>query len=322
MSPDGERYVPRLCAEPREAVSRIDALLRTVVMMVTGNNRMTSQNVLSTQRSQQVSRDLEAAIEQLAPTLMANVPENDHFAKHPDSVEEHHVDWHQYGIITHTKKVREAYHNELMPLLNAWGLADKVSSYLSQSVGSGWTRGELLEISIPVHDLGKFARSHFYKDGKAYPDYVGHEAISEQIVLSNERVKGILASGGLMTGEISHVAALAGLHFELGKVRDVARSRGGYNLAFAKSSSATETFTELRSRHPNHAPEIGLWYIVDSMGKISLRCDADNDEALAASRPQRESDVAAAGLRPSLLNALIQYPVNLHVAREYLKQVL
>lgn len=291
-------------------------------MMVMGKNKTADSAGMSTERSQEVSRKLEECMMALAPTLMSQVPENAHFARFPDSVEEHHVDWHQYGIVTHTLKVREAYHHELLPLLQLWGLGERVSAYLSQRIGSGWTRGELLEISIPVHDLGKFARSHFWRDGKAYPDYVGHEAISEQIVLTNETVKGILSGAGLAPSDIAHVAALAGLHFELGKVRDVARSRGGYNLAFAKSDMARETFADLRARHPDYAPEIGLWYIADSMGKISLRCDADNDEELAASRPLRETEIAAAGLRPTLINALIQYPVNLHVAREYLRQVL
>lgn len=283
---------------------------------------MANQTVLSSRRSQLVVQDLEAAIDGLAPSLMAQVPQNENFSKNPDSVEEHHVDWHQYGIITHTKKVREAYHRELMPLLESWGLAETATSYLSQQIGSGWTRGELLEISIPVHDLGKFARSHYWKDGVAYPDYVGHEAISKEIVLTNHAVRGILEKGGLTGVDVEHVADLAGLHFELGKVRDVARSKGGYSLAFAKSATAAETFQDLRARNPKYAPEIGLWYIVDSMGKISLRCDADDDHALAASRTAREADIVAAGLRPSLINALIQYPVNLHVAREYLKAVL
>lgn len=291
-------------------------------MMVMKKNSMVDNATLSTERSQGLSRKLEACLMTLAPTLMANVPENANFSQNPDSVEEHHVDWHQYGIITHTKKVREAYNNELMPRLQSWGLGEKVAAHLSQRTPSGWSRGELLEVSIPVHDLGKFSRSHYWKDGKAYPDYVGHEALSEKIVLTQNTVKEILASGGLTQADIAHVAALAGLHFELGKVRDVARSQGGYNLAFAKSVSAREIFDELQARHPTYAPEIGLWYIVDSMGKISLRCDADTDEALAASRPQREAEIALSGLRPTLVNALMQFPVNLHVAREYLKAVL
>lgn len=291
-------------------------------MMVMKKNSMVDNATLSTERSQGLSRKLEACLMTLAPTLMANVPENANFSQNPDSVEEHHVDWHQYGIITHTKKVREAYTSELMPRLQSWGLGEKVAAHLSQRTPSGWSRGELLEVSIPVHDLGKFSRSHYWKDGKAYPDYVGHEALSEKIVLTQNTVKEILASGGLTQADIAHVAALAGLHFELGKVRDVARSQGGYNLAFSKSVSAREIFDELQARHPKYAPEIGLWYIVDSMGKISLRCDADTDEALAASRPQREAEIASSGLRPTLVNALMQFPVNLHVAREYLKAVL
>ena len=291
-------------------------------MMVMKKNSMVDNATLSTKRSQEVSCKLEACLMTLAPTLMADVPENENFSRNPDSVEEHHVDWHQYGIITHTKKVREAYTSELMPLLQSWGLGEKVAAYLSQRTPSGWSRGELLEVSIPVHDLGKFSRTHYWKDGKAYPDYVGHEALSERIVLTQNTVKEILASGGLTPADIAHVAALAGLHFELGKVRDVARSRGGYNLAFSKSVSAREIFDELQARHPEYAPEIGLWYIVDSMGKISLRCDADTDEALSASRPQREAEIASSGLRPTLVNALMQFPVNLHVAREYLQEVL
>lgn len=280
---------------------------------------MQATSSLSSVRSEKVCRDLENLLPTFAEGLIAQTPENGRFYREPDNVEEHHLDWHQYGIITHTKKVRDAYRTELLPLLESWGLAATTTRDLAATNASSWSRGELLEISIPLHDLGKFCRKHFWKDGVAVPDYNGHEALSREIVTTNASVRKVLVDAGLNEHDIQRVADLAGLHFELGKVRDVARQQQGYTIAFSQSASAQRIFHELVAQHPTYALEIGLWYVIDSMGKISLRFDAQSDPERIAAQPEMETELAAHGLRPSLINALMQYPVNMHVARAYLQ---
>ena len=293
-------------------------------MMATGKGCTRTAEIaaaFSTIRSENVCERLEELLPRLAHDLIAKAPENERFAAEPDSIEEHHVDWHQYGIITHTKKVREAYHTELAALLDSWGVIHSMIKALSSKEGGAWSRGELLEISIPLHDLGKFQRRHYWQSGVPFPDYVGHENLSKTIVMTNSTVRQTLIDAGLEESDIQHVADLAGLHFELGKVRDVARQHQGYTIAFSKSPEARQIFHDLVAQYPSYALEIGLWYIIDSMGKISLRCDASSDHELLAMRPEREKDLSSHGLRPSLINALMQYPVNMHVAREYLRIV-
>ncbi len=293
-------------------------------MMATGKESTRSTKnatSLSTIRSEKVCERLEELLPQLAHDLIAKVPENARFVADPDNIEEHHVDWHQYGIITHTKKVRVAYHAELSALLDSWRVSQSIMTTLTTKDAGAWSRGELLEISIPLHDLGKFQRRHYWQNGVPFPDYVGHETLSKSIVMTNPVVRQTLIDAGLEEHDIEHVANLAGLHFELGKVRDVARQHQGYTIAFSKSPEARQIFHELVVQHPSCALEIGLWYIIDSMGKISLRCDAASDHELLAMRPDREEDLSTHGLRPSLINALMQYPVNMHVAHEYLRVV-
>jgi hypothetical protein len=294
-------------------------------MMATGKGSTRGIEIataLSTMRSEKVCERLEELLPRLAHELIAKVPENARFAADPDNIEEHHVDWHQYGIITHTKKVREAYHTELAALLDSWRVSHSMIKALSTKDEGAWSRGELLEISIPLHDLGKFQRRHSWQNGVPFPDYVGHENLSKTIVLTNSTVRQTLIDAGLDESDIQRVAELSGLHFELGKVRDVARQHQGYTIAFSKSPEARQIFHDLVAQYPSYALEIGLWYIIDSMGKISLRCDASSDHELLAMRPEREEDLSSHGLRSSLINALMQYPVNMHVAHEYLRVVV
>ena len=202
----------------------------------------TTEYKLSSPRAGLVASELESLLHDLAREIIVDCPENQRFLINPDEVEEHHVDWHQYGIITHTIKVREALHQELMPQLKQWGMDRQALESLSTETRSGWTRGELLEVSVPLHDLGKFARKHTVINGRITPDYSGHEALSEAIVLRDPKLQIVFEKYGLKKEDVNHLAALAGLHFELGKVRDAAKCAGGFTMAFANSLEARNVF--------------------------------------------------------------------------------
>jgi hypothetical protein len=284
---------------------------------------MTSQQItFGSERSRKLATILEEALPSLARELIPKLPENTRFLSEPDHVEEHFIDWHQYGIITHTKKVRESFQGEFPALLATWGLDSKVQAFFKEVPDGDWNRGELFEVSIPLHDLGKFTRRHAIFNGKLLPDYTAHEALSRIIILSNMFIRNTLRSHGLSDIEVAHVGELAGLHFELGKIRDVAKQSNGYTIEFAKSPKAIITYKEIASRYPAYATEIGLWFLVDSMGKMSLRLEAENDLEREAAREQKLREIREAGIEPALINAVIQYPTNVHVGREYLRQVL
>lgn len=273
---------------------------------------------LSSQRASRLAVAIEQQLTALAQRLIVPAAENSNFIKDPDDRLEHHVDWHQYGIITHTCKVREAFHNELMPLVAKWGMASAVTERFNQLIGNGWSRGELFEISIPLHDLGKFRRRHVLIGGALTPDYIGHEALSEEIVRKDSDIQRMMSEAGLDATQRTHVARLAGLHFELGKVRDLAKKHNGFTIAFSGSDAALKSYRSIQTQYPEYAVEIGLWYIVDSMGKMSPRLSADTDGEIASSRDAQVSNLTALSLPPTLIHAVLQYPVNLAVGRAYL----
>jgi hypothetical protein len=281
-----------------------------------------STTLLGSERSHKLAATLEDSLPSLARDLIPKLPENARFLQEPDHVEEHFPDWHQYGIITHTKRVRECFLGEFPALLESWQLSSEVQELFLQTPNGNWTKGELFEISIPLHDLGKFTRRHATIKGKLVQDYTSHEALSRIIVLSNPIIRETLRTHGLRDAEVAHVAELAGLHFELGKVRDIAKQNNGYTIEFAKGPKALETYREIIARYPTCAAEIGLWLIVDSMGKMSLRLEAENDLEREAAREQKQREIQETHLQPALINAVIQYPVNMHVGREYLREAL
>lgn len=69
------------------------------------------------------------------------------FAENPDFPEEHEPRWHQWGILTHTKKFAEYYRTEAQANLKSMGIDEKVAALLAERIGD-WSKEDLLKISM------------------------------------------------------------------------------------------------------------------------------------------------------------------------------
>ena len=108
------------------------------------------------------SINLEKKLPQFARELISgnyhlSETERNIFLENYDSPEEHNPSWHQWGIATHSLKTREAYDTEFIDYLEAWGMTREINKYLGQEIDDT-SKGELLRLSLPIHDLGKFLK--------------------------------------------------------------------------------------------------------------------------------------------------------------------
>jgi diamine N-acetyltransferase len=232
---------------------------------------------------------------------------NENFQKDPDSPLEHTPKWHEFGIITHSEEVLSQFVIHLNAHLEKWGINQEISAYFDELI-EGKSKKQLFELALVFHDIGKFART-FEENGS--PEYEGHEAKSEEIIRTDEELQNYFKENlGLSDKQIDYIAKVAGLHFELGKVRKIAKgSPEKYTLNFAKSEKMKETSSQIISENPDFAVEIGIAFLVDTLGKTKAINNPEEitEEILNTSK---------------MKEAIHQIPVNIAVAKEYLKQVL
>ncbi len=253
-------------------------------------------------------------------TMAANLdPANQSFARWPDDPAEHAPKWHQHGVVTHSREFSAALRSDVPGHVREWGLAQPVETALAEEI-DGVPRGELLQLTGLVHDLGKFStrRLSLNKDRTLEPIFVDHEAHSGRII--RDTLSSGLKVAGLSEVQIEYLARTAELHFELGKVRRASAQTGGYNLAFADSPAFEAAVSEiLGTKNSAYALEIGLLFVADCFSKCDVRPTADTDTALAAQKPQVAYELAVRGLNPELINQAMQLPINLKVANRYLQ---
>ncbi len=234
-------------------------------------------------------------------------PRNTNFRNNPDSPLEHYPKWHEFGIITHTEEVLSQFIIHLNSHLEKWGIKEEVSAYFDELI-DGKDKKQLFKLAMVFHDIGKFART-FKEDGS--PEYEGHEAKSEEILRTDEELQNYFKENlGLSDNQIEYIAIVAGLHFELGKVRKIAKeSPEKYTLSFSKSEKFKETSAQIIKENPEFAVEIGIAFLVDTLGKTS---SIPNPEEISEDFLQDSK----------MKDSLAQVPVTMAVSREYLMQAL
>jgi hypothetical protein len=228
------------------------------------------------------------AREVIAHHLDRSDPATRSFLADPDGREQHQTQWHQWGIITHTRVFLHHFDEDIPRFLREWGLWSDIDSILSAPV-DGVPRWSLLRISILLHDIGKFGartrgkhRFHFWK----------HEELSGRIIRSEIDLR----NDGLTPAQIEYVARTAEDHFVLGLLRKRARERGEYDAHFTRLPQFVDLAHQIKADHPDDFIEVGILFLGDSLAKVD----------------------PAAGPEP----AVSQYDVNIAVARAYLAVVL
>jgi hypothetical protein len=260
----------------------------------------------------------------LLPTIAKHIiidrAENNNFLKNPDDPKEHVLNWHQFGIITHTQQVLKAFKIEAPKLFAKWKVDSKINCKINGII-EGKSKSELIEIGIILHDIGKFARNFKNENGKLEHNFYGHEATSEQLIKQDEFVFKLLYEDlGYTNSQVEYIGRIAGLHFELGKSRDAARKAShGYSIEFSKSDECTKSCLDISANFIEFKEEIGILFLCDSLGKTDIRINSETDDEIALQDPFIKQILEERKLNPSLIAAIKQLPVNIAIVKRYLE---
>jgi hypothetical protein len=236
---------------------------------------------------------IDAGLEEMARAVIRghldlSRPENASFLASPDARDQHQTQWHQWGILTHTRMFLRHYDRDIPRYLLDWGVSQQVDDILRQCI-DGASRWELLRVAILLHDIGKFSARTL---GRKRFHFAHHEEQSGDIIRNELN----LPRFGFTSTQTDYIARTAQDHFVLGLLRKAARERGEYDEAFPSTGLFRSLCLQIKTQHPEDFVEIGVLYLGDSLAKVN-----------PASGPER---------------AVSQYDVNIAVAREYLRIVL
>jgi hypothetical protein len=215
-------------------------------------------------------------------------PENASFLESPDGREQHQTQWHQWGILTHTRRFLRHYEVDVPRFLRSWGLEYEVDAVLWQTIDQV-PRRDLLRATILLHDIGKFSARRLGRDRF---HFARHEDQSGEIIRTELDLPGL----GFTPDQTEYIARTAQDHFVLGIARKAARERGEYDEDFPRSPLFRTLSLQIEATHPEDSIEIGVLFLGDSLAKVD-----------PATGPER---------------AVSQYNVNIAVAREYLRIAL
>lgn len=224
-----------------------------------------------------------------------------------DDLLEHEPDWHQWGVLEHTRRVWLAMNTEVPIFCLAWDvpfIQELKAEFIQDK--SKW---DLLLITCIVHDLGKWAGRTVTAAG-AY-SFKGHEAISEQLIRHDPLIHQALLDAQLSAGQIDYIASVAGLHYELGKLRQLGYQQGNFDEVFPKSDLFRAGCEAIVRQHLHYAREIGLIFLADSLAKVEFREGIEAFEEI-------EAKILARGLSQKLMRAVRQVPIHIAMCREYL----
>jgi len=170
-----------------------------------------SANTTIGQLLARIDADLPALARELIPLSETASPS---FLANPDDPAEHKPEWHQFGIITHTRELVAALREAVPAALRAIdpAIAARVDEYLAESI-DGLTRRELGLVAGYWHDIGKFSSRTLGRRGDWR--FRGHAHESARLVTGerDDYADGIGARYGLTPAQIAYVARLADLHY-------------------------------------------------------------------------------------------------------------
>jgi hypothetical protein len=158
-----------------------------------------------------IDRDLPDLAAALIPRSPSASPR---FLAAPDHPDEHKPEWHQFGIITHTRHFVAALREEVPCALRRVdpAIAARVERYLDRRIGD-YTQRELLLIAGYWHDVGKFTTRTLGRRGDWR--FIGHAHDSARLIVdaAGGTDPGLGVRYGLDAAQIAFVARLADLHY-------------------------------------------------------------------------------------------------------------
>jgi hypothetical protein len=133
------------------------------------------------------------------------------FLDRPDDPREHKPEWHQFGIITHTRQFVAALRDEVPGALRRIdpAIAARADAYFTESLDD-LSRWELLLVAGYWHDAGKFTTRTVGRRGDWR--FIGHAHDSARLIAGGVD-GGLGARYGLTLAQTAFVARLADLHY-------------------------------------------------------------------------------------------------------------
>lgn len=236
------------------------------------------------------------------------------YIENPDFLEKRLVKWHQFGLVSHSKRVRKIFLNDLKYFILEKNLYEKIHNNLTEKV-NGIAKKTLLEISIPLHDLGKII---VLRDKGLNRE---HEFHSEKLLYENF-LKSKLKSLGLSDQHFRYISKYVKNHDIVGKkIRDKLKSEGNLNLESLSTKEVFEKCRKVASEYSDIKTELGIYYFCDSFGKTDILIDADTNEEIFRQEKNIERTLEKRNLSNHLKYAVMQLPVNIKLAEIYLKSI-
>lgn len=248
---------------------------------------------------------------------------------HPDAVTHNYRTFHEFGNFTHPIQVLERWReftqgtSELFNHLNS-AIVERLLQHFAVEV-DGMSKAALVEIAIFFHDIAKHI-SPLYPDDPRWPpalrNHEGHEKIGAHFLRTYKPVREFLANKyGFTPAQIEYVTNCVEHHFALGEAR---RQRVEHNLPydyqFTQSEECQRICDQLIANHPDMAVEIGVLFLVDSMGKTTEMYIADSEADYLTYLAELQHRVADGTLEPRLERALTQITLNFQVGKTYLSR--
>ncbi len=254
-----------------------------------------------------------------------HTPEIESFYTNIDDPQEHAPQYHQWGILTHSKKFEEFFRTKVPNYLLTWHQEHILTDLQNETI-DGRSKHDLMQISIPLHDFGKFAvRRTWHQPDGTFHSFNRHEASSGAIIRGELFQKWLQEKLGLTPHQIEYIAQCAELHYELGIVRNLSKQfDGGYGFPFLKTDLCTQEVQTLAQKYQGTgmAREVGLLFLADSLAKTDIILPANTDSELQSfSKDQIKQQIKRAGVNPHLLETIRYRPVNVALAKKYFEEL-
>lgn len=241
------------------------------------------------------------------PKIIKKIAKNNNvveYSENPDFFDERLRKWHQYGLLTHTLKTREAF--ESLESKLGCELYKAVDKKLQEEVADVKKR-TLLDISIILHDLGKITCLYQRAENRE------HELASAAL-LDTEFLKNKLIAMGLEKEHIKYVRRCIEAHGAVGKkIRDKLKEK--LKLEYENCERIREMCRNLAKEYSDVGLEIGLFFVCDSLGKLNMGGNKKSEKEIIETLRKR-------GLPEDLMFGIMQQPANLELGQIYLKEVI
>lgn len=229
-----------------------------------------------------------------------------------DCNKQHKYNWHQWGILTHSRNCVQMYDTEVKEYLKKWKYLNIVEESLVKEI-DGIPKSKLIYLGILLHDLGKFKKKCIIEaNQKIKWSFIKHEVFSEEIILND--LYSLLHKHYKLSGkQIKYISICARHH---GLIRQIIKkSNLNYSMQFIQSEEFKTLLLNELSSLMQYQVEIGLLFFADLCAKTDVPFLNRNDNEIL-------NDLEIKQLNPKLLNAIRQKEQSIELVKHYFKIIL